>query len=136
MAHDLQHDLPELIRMLPDFIDSVQGRRKGDDATAALSMLGALPLGADTSVMERNGKRVEWAITVHGFDRVKNTASLARDSDDPSIRKSKSAELADLLKTEDADDRVNAILERLQEGQLPTEQERQILEIAKDLFQS
>ncbi|MCA9180113.1 MAG: hypothetical protein KDA51_01635 [Planctomycetales bacterium] len=132
----LEDDLPKLIRMLPDWLSAAQARLSGDETTAALSTLATLPFGGDTSIWQRNVKRVEWAIAVHGLNRVSHTALLARDADDRDIRSSKSAELADMLSTDDVDDRVNAILERMQDGRQPNAQECQILAIAKDLFRA
>ncbi|MCA9175245.1 MAG: hypothetical protein KDB14_12240 [Planctomycetales bacterium] len=128
--------MTRLIRMLPDWLSAAQARLSGDETTAALSTLAALPFGGGTSIWQRNVRRVEWAIVVHGLDRVSLTALLARDAEDPEIRSSKTAELADMLSTDDADDRVDAILERMQEGRQPNAQECQILAIAKELFRA
>jgi hypothetical protein len=129
-------DLRELTRMLPDFIDSLQHRARGDEARAALSMLTALPLGRDTDVVNRNASCITWATTVHGLDRVKDTALLARDSADPNIRKSKADELANLLRIDNVSDRTEAILEKLQHGHSPTAQELAILKLAAELMRS
>jgi hypothetical protein len=127
-------DLQELTRMLPDFIDSVQHRESGNDEQAALSTLAALPLGGNPEVMNRNANRILWATTVHGLDRIKETALLARDSEDAVTRKAKSEELANLLRIDDVDERANAILEKLQHGQTPTSQEFAILKLAAELM--
>ncbi|MFT5525174.1 MAG: hypothetical protein ACI9HK_003141 [Pirellulaceae bacterium] len=58
-------------------------------------MLAAVPLGGNTEVMNRNATRITWASHVYRTDRLKETALLARDSDDADIRKAKSVELAD-----------------------------------------
>ena len=65
---------------------------------------------------------------------VRDTAIKARDLANDDDRKAKINELASFLDTTDANDRVNAILARLQNGQLPTAIERQILDVGKDLF--
>ena len=131
-----ESDLRELTRMLPDFIDSVQHRESGNDAQAALSTLAALPLGGNPEVMNRNANRILWATTVHGLDRVKETALLARDSEDADTRKTKTEELADLLRIDDVDERTNAILEKLQHGETPTSRERAILKLGAELMRS
>jgi hypothetical protein len=129
-------DLRELTRFLPDFIDSLQHRERGDEAKAALSMLAALPLGGNPEVINRNGNRILWATTVHGLDRLKDTASLARDSEDAGIRQAKRKELAELLRLDDVNERTNAILEKIQQGQTPTERELAILKVAADFMRS
>lgn len=129
-------DLRDLTRMLPDFIDSLQHRERGDEAQAALSMLAALPIGGNPEVMNRNANRITWATAVHGIDRLKDTALLARDSADSEIRKVKKDELADLLRIDDVDERTDAILEKLQQGQMPTTQEFAILKLGAELMRS
>ncbi len=106
--------------MLPDFIDSVQHRESGNDAKAALSTLAALPLGVNPEAMNRIANRVLSGTIVHGLDRIKETALLARDSEDADSRKTKTKELADLLRIDDVDERTNEILEKLQHGQTST----------------
>ncbi|WP_372724046.1 hypothetical protein [Novipirellula sp.] len=115
-----ESDLRELTRMLPDFIDSVQHRESGNDAKAALSTLAALPLGVNPEAMNRIANRVLSGTIVHGLDRIKETALLARDSEDADSRKTKTKELADLLRIDDVDERTNEILEKLQHGQTST----------------
>jgi len=129
-------DLRELTRLLPDFIDSLEHRERGDDAQAALSLLAALPIGGNPDVIGRNESRITWASTVHGIDRLKQTALLARDADDAEIRLSKTNELRELLRMDDVDARTNAILEKLQQGQTPSARELAILKLGAELMRS
>jgi len=130
-----ESDLRELTRILPDLIESIQQRENGDGTGAAMSTLVALPHGGDTELMKRNANRITWATTVHGLDRIKEAALLARDSVDADTRKTRSKELAVLL-IDDVSERTDAILERIQQGQTPTSRELAMLKVAAKLMGS
>jgi hypothetical protein len=119
---------------LPDFLDMVERRLEGNKEQAALSLLGAIPPGGDTTLLEHYCQGIEWAVAVEGMDAVRSLAAEARDLPAGGAKTAKIDELAALLNITGADALVNEVLGKLQQGQTPTNRDLRILTAAKNLY--
>jgi len=119
-----------LLAILPDLIDYIQYRTEGNADKAALAIL-ALP---PQNMIAKLATRVEAGAAIHGVEPLRRVSDELKALSDGPERSAKIDELMRMIGKRAIDEHANAILAKVQNGEMPSAREAWFLQVAQKIY--